>query len=380
MVLIGATWNAPASKGRTPITVSTTHTGSAQVWQDLAAGVVTPDAVACIRQAETHASIEHEEGTEGWHLEAIKTFRRLANSGTFDYIGRSMATPLQAAELAKVQAAGEQGLHGHHMDGKTRGVMIRRGWILTTGRDERDWTGKLHLTFEGHCQLIAAPRRPIDLDAGLSLVLERLQRHEPMGGFEGGYDERVLRLYQLIDGDNHLTPAGTDALARWHAAPKLELTPSKAQDRLLVELINQPEATNRRAMGHHASTYDACEKQRWIRWGQRDEQGRAPLFITAAGREAHQRFLDTAQRPDKQRTPRRQVTQLREGDKVRLANRSSWRGLTAAWVIVDHVQAIPRHGREPGGYVVWTRTGDGQVNAYAGRHPFHRNTKFEVAA
>lgn len=311
------------------------------------------------------------------------------------------ATPVHALYLSKIQHATE-GVDAHMINGNYRTLFLRRGWVTATTRDgapagPRDWAATVHLTDRGAIQLASTMSRPIDLDDAQGTLLGRVERFGDAGytgqRFGQPRDWAVVELFDLITATEldrgyryhiELTDAGRDALARWRARPRPKRMPTAAQYGLLQELIAGH--VTRREVLYNVGTYDVCEAQGWVAWGDpASEGGPAPLFITAAGREAVIRYSNHMLGPDghpakpKPRNSRTTPARLLAGQWVRLANRRGYRDLGPGWVVVDHVQRVPSQGRAPGGYILWVFNPDcSGIVKYAGGTVFTGTTRFEI--
>lgn len=359
--------------------MTTTTVDPAARWLAITEDARRPSQFAAMMIAVQHAATAGINAALGdqvpWYTTAYEVYTDITRYGLFDALDRDIATPVQIGELVRIQRAGDKGAHEHHIDGTTRGVFVRRGWITVSDKH------MLHLTFEGEAQLAAAVHQPWVLSPRQALALRKIMEKRASPYWADNNTGRIFVHYNLVREDGTLTPAGHAKLENYDRQPRPEV-PTPTQAKLLREIMDEPSATRRRVLSTTATTdtYEVCEALEWVRYGDKEPDGRAPLFITAKGREAYEEFQRTA--PGRRAAPAKRETKvvgdLVKGDRVRLARRYGWRGLSPDFVTVDHVQTIPRAGNMPGGHVVWVEDAQGSVIAYAERHQFHRNVKFEI--
>lgn len=366
-----------------------TRTPSQRAWAAIIEAATTPQQWALVHQASRGADTAGwTSGQDAWCDHATGAYGVMVEYGTKQELNAHKATPEHAVDLLHIRSAGRNGLTASRINGNARKVFLRRGWVTTTAPgDASDWSGVLHLTDDGYAHAMAAVNAPLRLSDASALALRAVAAAGPDGleGFWPGPDNslRVALQWDLVEvhdrpGHGHgkrytLTDEGHVALAQWQARPRGNGRPTKAQAALLAELLAGRTGPNQRRL-HDTGTYDRCDVEGWIRYGEPDQHGRRDVFITDAGRAAHDRYTAVPERP---RPERVRVGELKAGQTVRLANRSGWRNLTADWVTLAREPEFMRvRGSGPGGYRVWITTPDGE-RQYTDQ-VFHGGSRFEI--
>src|SRR5262245_53798029 len=286
-----------------------TQTGQTSTarWQRLVTTARTPQEHALLATSAKHVGPfdgRYAGEYETYYAILLTYYDQLAAQNAFAALNDTPASTGHAFDLSRIAQAGPDGLHAHMVNAGTRGALLRREWITVLTRDGRragpnDWAATLRLTWIGEVQLASAMMRPVTLTDAQGAMLSKIERAGAAGHLRRPRcPPRDLALCHLFDlsavseRDVYtLTDTGHAALARWRQRARKALTPTRAQHALLSELIDGNTAD--RQYLYATGTYEACEAQQWIVWGQRTGDGRAPLFITAAGREAHARYAET---------------------------------------------------------------------------------------
>ena len=355
-------------------------------WAEILDRATTPQQFALLAQATTGAdNAGHQRETNAWAAHAVDAYRLLIKHGCKQELNRRAATAEQAMDLLLIRDAGTHGLRADRLHGTIRAVFLRRGWITTTAPtgSATDWSAWLHLTPDGLAHALSACARPLQVSDALGMALHRVARYTIAEVWPGSdVTLRVAKQWDLVQvkprtgvGNWYsLTDKGRAHLTEWQTAPRREVMPTAAQAALLGELIAGRGAPGTLRALHEAGTYDRCEAERWITYGEPDEYTRRPVHITDAGRDAHARFVAAppSARPRPQRVT---VGAVQAGQVVRLANRTGWRNLTAEWITVASTERLREPGG-PGGYRVMMQTPNGPQQ-YTDQ-VFGYQTRFEI--
>lgn len=364
-----------------------------QAWATLAAQARTPEEHACLATARRLVPVD--DGHLSWHALAVVIYKDMLRLGVHAGLNDEPATPAQAVDLDRI-ANHPNGMDGALVNAQTRSLFLRRGWVTAFDRygqpaGPHEWSCILFVTEAGAAVAAAALSQPVELTDSQAAPLREIARYNDYynGHWPGTHLTYLLAVrFRLVEERrtrSHsspdwfvLTEAGKQALARHKARRRPVANPTKTQAELLAELAASN--TKRRTGSYPVTTYDRCEANQWVRYGEKTEHGWRPLFITAAGREALTRYQTgpVTAAAGKSKHERKPARELAAGMVVRLANRSGYRNLGPDWITVHRIEHMPRAGRRPGGYqVIYLR--DGQEFLYCGR-AFNQITRFEIKA
>lgn len=378
-------WNRLREKGtpmkETPDRAASWHARIAAAFTAQHYGII---AVATLLADKTG----HAPGTPSWYDTAVTEARRMEDADFGREYNRRRPTTTQVVALHKVAVTGPEGLAAHSLDTQVRIGLGRAGWITVRDRHGQPvpastWTGQVRLTVEGAAQLQAGRCRLPTLTDAQAGPLDTIDR-AGSGGRQGAWPGSrtscevaiVLELARRVQGGFVLTDAGRDAVRRWRDSRATPLVTAE-QAALLEEL-----RAGRTLPGEHRpyapATYQACERNGWIRWGDLDPVRRKrPALLTPQGERAlreHSAAPKTAAAPRTvvAENPPMPVGDLGRGMRVRLRHRQGYT-TGGEWVVVDHVERVTTR---PGGWRVWV-AGVADPVPYASGTVFHSRTLFD---